>query len=72
MAEKRETDEGQLIDQTLLLFQNAIAEAENVVPPAQIGCAVEAKDRPLSKPPEKTSGLFDRRFRRLCQDCRWF
>jgi hypothetical protein len=53
MVETRETDEGRLIDQTLLLFQNAIAEAETVVPPAPFDHAVDGKDQPLSKPPEK-------------------
>lgn len=56
MVEKREVDEGRLIDQTLRLFQNAIAESETVVPPARFGCAVEGKDLRLSKPPEKRAG----------------
>ncbi|SHG98653.1 hypothetical protein [Bradyrhizobium erythrophlei] len=56
MVEKREIDEGRLIDQTLRLFQNAIAESEAVAPPARFDCAVEGKDLRLSKPPEKRAG----------------
>ncbi len=49
MAEMRKIDED--IDQTLLLFQNAIAEA--VVPPSPSDRSVEAKDPPLSEPAAK-------------------
>jgi hypothetical protein len=52
MVKTRDTDEGRLIDQTLLLFQNAIAETGTVVPLAPFGRAADGKD---PKAPEKRS-----------------
>jgi hypothetical protein len=53
MAEKQEVDQSRLIDQALLLFENAMAETETVLPRAQFGCAVTPKDVPPSEVQEK-------------------
>jgi hypothetical protein len=53
MAETQKSDQDRLIDETLSLFQNAIAETKTVLPPVQFIGAVEPKDVPPSEPPEK-------------------
>jgi hypothetical protein len=53
MAETQKSDQDRLIDETLSLFQNAIAETKTVLPPVQFVGAVEPKDVPPSEPPEK-------------------
>jgi hypothetical protein len=50
MSETRKTDQDR-IDQTLSLFQNAIAETKTVLPPMQFGRAVRPKDVSPSEPP---------------------
>jgi hypothetical protein len=51
MAETQKSDEDRLIDETLSLFRNAIAETKTILPPVQFGRAVEHV--PPSEPPEK-------------------
>jgi hypothetical protein len=53
MAEIQKDGEDRFIDQTLSLFQNAIAETNIVLPPVQSGCGVEPKDVPVPELPEK-------------------
>jgi len=52
MAETQ-SDQDRLIDETLSLFQNAIAETKTILPPVQFVGAVEPKEVPPSEPPEK-------------------
>jgi hypothetical protein len=51
MAETQKSDQDRLIDETLSLFRNAIAETKTILPPVQFGRAVEHV--PPSEPPEK-------------------
>jgi len=51
MAETQKSDQERLIDETLSLFRNAIAETKTILPPVQFGRAVEHV--PPSEPPEK-------------------
>ena len=53
MAETRKTDEDQLIDHTLSLFQNAIAETRTFLPPVQFSWVLEPKNLAPVEPPEK-------------------
>jgi hypothetical protein len=51
MSETQKNDQDRLIDQTLSLFQNAIAEAKTIVPSARLGRAVKPIDVSPSEPP---------------------
>src|SRR6266404_20962 len=51
MEETQKSDQERLIDETLSLFRNAIAETKTILPPVQFGRAVEHV--PPSEPPEK-------------------
>jgi hypothetical protein len=51
MAGTQQTDQVRLIDQTLSLFQNAIAETKTILPPVRLGRAAEPKDVAPSEPP---------------------
>jgi hypothetical protein len=51
MSESQKNDQDRLIDQTLSLFQNAIAETKTILPPLRLGRAVEPKDVAPSEPP---------------------
>jgi hypothetical protein len=53
MAETRKTDEDQLIDHTLSLFQNAIADTRTFLPPVQFSWVLEPKNLAPLEPPEK-------------------
>jgi hypothetical protein len=53
MAEIEKNDQDRLMDETLSLFQDAIADTKTVFPPEQFGRAVEPKDVPPPEPPEK-------------------
>src|SRR3982074_3975967 len=59
MAETQ-SDQDRLIDETLSLFQNAIAETKTILPPVQFVGAVEPKEVPPSEPPEKPAASLSR------------